>query len=161
MKPRYLFTVIGLLCLLHTSHAQQVRFYYPDSTLSSEGTLREGKPDGFWKTYYPEGTLKSAGNRKNFLLDSVWYFFYQNADTAESIEYRAARKNGYYLKYQQSTPSLKNIVVAKELWLNDKRNGPAFYFHSNGILQMEVRFDDGLKQGDAKVYDETGRLVAI
>ena len=27
-------------------------FYYPNGQISSEGLLRDGKPDGYWKTFY-------------------------------------------------------------------------------------------------------------
>ena len=50
-------------------------FYYSNGIKSSEGTMRNGKPDGYWKTYYQTGIIKTEGNRKNFLLDSLWKFY--------------------------------------------------------------------------------------
>lgn len=34
-------------------------FYYPGGVKSSEGNLKNGKPDGYWKSYYESGRLKS------------------------------------------------------------------------------------------------------
>jgi uncharacterized protein len=34
-------------------------FKYPNGTISSEGLMRDGKPDGFWKSYYVTGVKKS------------------------------------------------------------------------------------------------------
>lgn len=50
-------------------------FYYPNGTVSSSGPMRQGQPDGYWKSYHENGLLKSEGNRKNFLLDSLWKFY--------------------------------------------------------------------------------------
>ena len=33
-------------------------FYYEDGKISSEGILRDGKPDGYWITYFPNGLRK-------------------------------------------------------------------------------------------------------
>ena len=51
-----------------------VKYYYPNGNVSSEGTLRNGKPDGYWKSYSERGRIKSEGNRVDFKLDSSWRF---------------------------------------------------------------------------------------
>ena len=57
------------------------QFKYPNGTVSSEGYLRNGKPDGYWKSYYVTSVLKSEGKRTSFLLDSIWIFYDQAGDT--------------------------------------------------------------------------------
>ena len=47
-------------------------FYYPNGQKSSEGMLKDGQPEGWWKSYNEQGVLVSEGNRKDHLLDSVW-----------------------------------------------------------------------------------------
>ena len=49
-------------------------FKYPNGAVSSEGLIKNGKPEGFWKSYYVTGIKKSEGKRTNFLLDSIWIF---------------------------------------------------------------------------------------
>ena len=34
------------------------KFTYPNGKPSSEGIIRDGKPDGYWKSYYEDGKLK-------------------------------------------------------------------------------------------------------
>ena len=34
------------------------KFYYPNGQISSEGMMRNGKPDGYWITYYVTGIKK-------------------------------------------------------------------------------------------------------
>jgi len=48
----YLNLFLILLFSVNKINSQETRFYFQDSTISSEGVLRDGKPDGFWKTYY-------------------------------------------------------------------------------------------------------------
>jgi len=62
-------------------------FKYPNGTVSSEGLIKNGKPEGFWKSYYVTGVKKSEGRRTNFLLDSIWIFYDQAGDTTEKINY--------------------------------------------------------------------------
>ena len=52
-----------------------VRYFYPNGELSSEGVMKHGKPDGYWKAYHPNGMIKSEGLRVNSLLDSIWNFY--------------------------------------------------------------------------------------
>ena len=69
-------------CILHFTFSQDSiktngyqKFNYPSGVISSEGTMKNGKPDGNWKSYYENGKLKSEGNRKNFEIDSTWKFY--------------------------------------------------------------------------------------
>ena len=62
--------------------------------------IKNGKPEGFWKSFYVTGVMKSEGKRTNFLLDSIWVFFDQSGDTTEKINYLYGKKNGWYYKYK-------------------------------------------------------------
>ncbi len=42
-------------------------FYHANGEKSSEGMIKDGKPEGYWKTYNEEGVLLSEGNRLNHL----------------------------------------------------------------------------------------------
>ena len=63
---RGLLIVIFYLVASTWSWAQPqfMQYRYENGTVSSEGYLKDGKPDGYWKTYHPNGKLKSEGNRK-------------------------------------------------------------------------------------------------
>ena len=77
-------------------------FNYPNGNISSEGTLRDGKPDGYWKTYYENGQLKSEGNRANFLLDGIWRFFSETGDTTLIINYNKGVKQGIRYTFSEN-----------------------------------------------------------
>lgn len=99
-------------------------FYYDNGKISSEGTMRDGKPDGYWKTYSVNGIIKSEGNRKDFQLDSVWKFYNEQGRLAFEFTYKAGKKNG-----------LKNTFDAKE-----------------NFLIMSENFENDIKQGNTVIY---------
>ena len=52
-------------------------YYFENGQVSSEGYLRNGNPDGYWKSYHRNGKIKSEGNRKEYLLDGIWEILYR------------------------------------------------------------------------------------
>src|ERR1700761_1149444 len=84
------------------------KLYDANGKLSSEGTIRNGKPDGYWKTYYENGKIKSEGNRKDYVLDSVWNFYTAKGLMYVSFTYKNGKKNGFKYSY---IPSAKDSSV--------------------------------------------------
>jgi antitoxin component YwqK of YwqJK toxin-antitoxin module len=135
-------------------------FRYPNSTISSEGMLRDGKPDGFWKSYYVTGIKKSEGKRSNFLLDSIWIFYDQAGDTTEKINYLLGKKNGWYLKYRKD-PSAGVYLWSKELFAGDKKEGIAYNYFPDGKIQQTIIYNGGRKEGLSKEYDREGNIITL
>ncbi len=139
-------------------------FYYPNGQISSEGIVRDGKPDGHWKTYYVTGVIKSEGKRNNFLLDSVWVFYDVTGDTIEKINYMYGKKNGYYYTYDtknKEITSLSGNIVSKELYVNDKKEGPSYYYYDNGKVHNIINYVNGKMQGLAREYSESGQIITL
>jgi antitoxin component YwqK of YwqJK toxin-antitoxin module len=136
------------------------KFYYPNNQVSSEGFIREGKPDGYWKTYYVTGIPKSEGLRTNFQLDSTWTFYSQTGEVEERIDYKYGKRNGYTLKYSVVAFG-KPVLISKELYVNDSKEGIAYYYFPDGNLKEEISFVSGRKQGFGREYDEKGKLITI
>jgi uncharacterized protein len=153
-----LFSVVSLSCIqaqeqqVNTVTDGFVQFRYPGGKVSSEGTIREGKPDGYWKTYYENGVLKSEGNRKNYLLDSVWKFYDDSARLLVSITYAGDKKNGLKTTYRQGE-------MTTETFVNDIKQGPATYYYPDGKVRMIVNFVDGLESGIARELAEDGTVI--
>ena len=141
-----------------------VRFSYPGGQISSEGTMREGKPDGYWTTYYPSGIKKSEGKRTNFLLDSIWAFYDNKGDTIQKISYMFGKKNGYHIVYSheiQKEGRENGVVVSRELYVNDKREGISYYYYEDGNIKSEVSYVNGKKQGLTREYDPRGVISTL
>jgi uncharacterized protein len=134
------------------NQGQFMTFYYPGGQKSSEGYLKDGKPDGYWKTYYESGILKSEGNRKDFELDGLWKFYDDSARLSVSIEYLKGRKNGYKTTFQQGGYIAENYI-------DDVKQGNTNYYYPDGKLQMYIPFVNGLEEGISKEYSPDGTVI--
>jgi len=163
-KLNNLFVIFILHCSFFIAHycpAQDStkingiqKFYYSNGKLSSEGTMRNGKPDGYWKSYSENGNLKSEGNRKNFELDSVWKFYNEEGKLILEVNFKNDRKNGIKTTY------LDNETI-KENFVNDVKEGLTKYYYKDGNLKMEVPFVKGIEQGLAKEYSPDGNIITL
>lgn len=136
------------------------QFKYPNGVVSSEGTIRDGKPEGYWKSYYVTGIKKSEGKRTSFMLDSIWLFFDQAGDTTEKISYLLGKKNGYYLKYKKD-PFIGVYLWSKELYAGDKKEGTAYMYFSDGKIQQTISYSGGKKEGLSREYDKNGNVILL
>ncbi len=130
------------------------KFYYENDTVSSEGYLKNGKPDGYWKTYNEKGVLKSEGNRKNFELDSVWKFYNETGKLTMEINYEKGKKNGIRKSYLE-----KEII--EEHFKDDIKQGFTTYYNANGKMMQIIPFDNGLEHGISKEFDEDSTIISI
>jgi antitoxin component YwqK of YwqJK toxin-antitoxin module len=135
-------------------------FKYPNGTISGEGFMKNGKPDGFWKSYYVTGVKKSEGKRTSFLLDSIWVFFDQAGDTIEKINYLFGKKNGYYYKYKKD-PAEGLYIWSKELYAGDKKEGTADTYFPDHNLKQTFAYNNGKKQGLSKEFDKDGNIISL
>ena len=128
-------------------------FYYPNGKIASKGTMKNGKPDGYWKTYDKYGVLKSEGNRKNFLLDSTWKFYDESGKVTLIINYKKDKKSGYRINYMPD----KILVDSFE---NNFKNKWCKILFLDSNLNSKTFYKDGLEEGWAYKYDHDGRLIA-
>jgi len=129
------------------------QFRHRGGEVSSEGYLRNGKPDGFWRTFDEQGRLVSEGNRKDFLLDGVWRF-YTNGVLTSKITYEAGRRHG-----------LTTIFSANETttipFENDLVSGTRETFYANGNIKRRTPFEAGLEHGIEHDFSEEGDITGI
>ena len=131
-KKHIILSFFLFLSLQSFSQTDYQVFNYPNGNISSEGTLRDGKPDGYWKTYYENGQLKSEGNRANFLLDGVWRFFSETGDTTLIINYNKGVKQGTRYTFSENE-------VLEEPFVKDLRSGEGGrYDRKHHLLQTQV-----------------------
>ena len=141
-------------CVSVVAQTEYKVFRYANDSVSSEGTMRDGKPDGYWKTYYENGQLKSEGNRVNFLLEGLWVFYSEEGDTTLAVNYHNDLKNGLrrvYLSDEIQEDQFENEVRVNQSRRYDRR------YH---LLQV-IPIKDGYEHGISPVYDTTGRLIEI
>jgi uncharacterized protein len=135
-------------------------FKYPNGSISSEGLIKGGKPEGFWKSYYVTGVKKSEGKRTNFLLDSIWVFYDQTGDTIEKISFMGGKKNGYYLRYKKDAAN-GLYIWSKELFAGDKKEGKEFIYFPDGKIQQIIGYTSGKKEGLSKEFSKDGNVITL
>lgn len=135
-------------------------FRYPNGSVSSEGLIKNGKPEGFWKSFYVTGVKKSEGRRTSYLLDSIWVFYDQSGDTTEKINYLYGKKNGWYYKYKKD-PGRGVYVWSKELFAGDRKEGTAYIYYQDGKVHQTYTYNKGKKEGLSKEYDEDGNIITL
>lgn len=139
------------------------QYFYPNGQVSSEGIMKKGKPDGFWKTYYVTGVIKSEGKRTNFLLDSTWNFYNQAGELTEQISYKIGEKSGYTISYSYNNPLRPGAptIVSRELYVNGKKEGSSYYYYPTGELRSIVYYQEGKKQGLSLEYSKDSTLITV
>ncbi len=161
----YLSIVIVLSLSLYSSLAQNntrgfTQYFYPNNQVSSEGIMKDGKPDGYWKTYNTVGILQSEGLRRNFLLDSTWSFYNNQGELKQKINFRIGKKNGYTYSYSYEY-NAEPVIISKELYLNDKKEGKSFYYFIDGKIKVEINYKEGKKEGAGREYNSKGELITL
>ena len=151
----FVLLAIGLMFSLKAfSQTEYQTYTYPNGQISSEGILRDGRPDGLWKTYFESGQLKSIGKRKEFLLDSTWMFFTESGDTALIINYKNDLKNGPRFTYSKDG-------ILEEPFVKDVKQGEGRRCDRKHRLVQTMTFKNGLEEGISPVFDTTGLLHEI
>ena len=117
-------------------------FYYDNGKKSSEGTMRNGKADGYWKNYYKTGILKNEGNRKDFQLDSIWKFYNDKGQLTKTFYYLKGKKNGYIVNYDTA-----GFIVSKENYINDVKQDTSYIYYKTGLIKQSIPFKNGKADG--------------
>ena len=140
-----------------------VQFFYPNGQVSSEGLMKGGKPDGYWKTYYVTGVTKSEGKRTNYLLDSIWNFYNQSGELTQTISYSIGEKNGYSIQYRYDNPLKPGqaTTVSRELYVNGKKEGNSYYYFPTGELNKVIFYKDNKKQGIAREFNRDSVIISV
>ena len=149
-----LFNLIFVSSLI-SQNETPTKFYYKDGSLSSEGFLRNGKPDGYWKTYYQNGILKSEGNRKNFQLDSLWTFYNKLGKITKQISYKNGIREGYEIHYKkgaryESIPYKKNI-----------KEGKTYKYYFDGKVSYEATYVNNELYDKGYEFDTLRNIINI
>ena len=129
------------------------QFKHRNGMVSSEGYLRKGKPDGYWKTFCENGKLISEGNRENYLLDGVWKFYTDEVLTSE-ISYKAGKREGISKTY-----TINEIIITP--YTDDLISGIRETFYKNNNIKQRTPFDAGVEQGIEFDFSEEGDITGI
>ena len=152
----FFFSQLVLFCFSQdtVSGNEYTILKHDNGVISSEGIMRNGLPDGYWKSYNKKGILISEGNRKDFLLDSLWKFYNDEGKLTMSVNFLKGKKEGKKLTFLSEE-------TIEEYFKNDKKIGIEKHFDSTGKLIKEIPFENGLEEGIAKEYNEDGIIILL
>ncbi len=134
---------------------QETKYFYENGQVSSEGMLRNGKPDGYWKSYYRNGVLKAEGNRKNYKLDGPWIFYNREGQRSSLINYKEGNKHGPSKSY------LEGNLHKIDFYQQGVQQGVSQIFYPDSILHKEIPYVDGQQFGDGFEYAKDGRVITL
>ncbi len=131
-------------------------YYYENGKISSEGFLRNGKPDGYWKSYYRNANLKAEGNRVNFLLDGPWIFYDREGLKTSIITYQAGQKEGPRKAFKEGK------LFKIDYFEDDVQEGITKVFYPDSSLHKEIPYLKGKQEGRGFEYaQEDGRVITL
>lgn len=150
-----LSTAVGSMSAQQSDSLEFVTYFYEGGAKSSEGYLRQGRPDGYWKSFYRNGELKAEGDRKNYELSGVWKFYDKEGEKTVEITYEQGEKNGLRKTFRDGA------VVKEETFVNGKLQGFTREYFEDGQLKREIPFVDNLEKGEGYEYNPDGRIITL
>lgn len=153
----YLLLTVSFSSFSQISDSLQfIQYSFDNGVISSEGYLREGKPDAYWKSYYRTGVLKSEGNRLHFQLDGPWKFYNEEGQITSVIPYKHGLKEGlreYWLK--------DSTLFKTETYVSDQLQGVVTFYFSDRSVRKYVPFIDNREEGIGYEFDSLGVVISI
>ena len=130
--------------------------YYPNTNnIRYEGTFNKGKETGTFK-FYDDVAEKKLIATKEFKTDgTVYTIFYNGKKKMSEGVYKNKQKEGIWKIYHIDGQS----VMAEELYKNDKLHGVKKIYYISGKLSEEIEYKNGVEDGIANQYAETGAKI--
>ena len=118
--------------------------------------MRDGKPDGYWKTYFESGLLKSEGNRVEFQLDGPWRFYNEMEVLTKEITYKGDIKHGVETRFSKD-----GFTISKDRYDEGMKSGDCYvYYKETDVVRSRIVFVEGKEQGIAYEYAKSdGRII--
>lgn len=112
--------------------------------------------NGKFATYYQSGLTEQEGEYLNGLKEGKWISYYEGEGKPimEDSHYISGELDGPYTSHHQTGKE-----VIKGTYRKGKQHGNWKWFTAEGILESEVTFEDGQKQGEQVFYDQNGGLL--
>lgn len=129
---------------------------YPNGSVKTEASFKNGLPCGEVKAYDKEGRLISCEEYKNGLKDgkAKRFNFIRDVPTEEELFYKEGRLHGVRKIFG---PDGKLLV--SEEYKNGKRDGEVKHFNSEGFLEVKAEYKNGKKHGKRIFYYENGNIM--
>ncbi|MDW8465213.1 MAG: toxin-antitoxin system YwqK family antitoxin [Chloroherpetonaceae bacterium] len=182
MQKLWVGIVISLLCSQQILAQQPVvkRLYYPNGKLRAEMSYIGDTPSGYFREYTEQGQLRVEEYYVNGKIDSVRREYYDNGQLRSETYFKDGLRHGsmrefyengkiqsdalyhrdtlvgvvkYYFYHPNGRLREEASVNAAGLLEGTKRT-----YHSNGALEMEEHYRNGMRSGELRRYLANGTL---
>ena len=152
MKKTVLVLLIFFVTLVS---AETKKSYYPDGTIKSAITYKNGKKNGAEHIYYPDGaTLQYSRNYVYGKLHGLQQVYSRNAMLIQEESYSHGRLDGRSRYY-------KNGLLLREVdYRNGLLDGTYREFFPSGLVKLQIIWRNG-RAIEGYTYDETGGRKSI
>jgi hypothetical protein len=134
------------------------RHFAGTNKVKTEGQIKDGKPQGLWKSYYESGNIMHSVNYDKGEPQGECFFFYDTPKkTVKALaEYDSDNELKLYSEFHD------NGARKSEIEYDDgKAHGDAKYYFRTGSLKIEGAYKNGQKHGRWKYYDENGDRLGV
>jgi hypothetical protein len=112
--------------------------------------------NGITEEFYPDGTLKSQITLKNGIRNGITKNFDEKGRLISTAEYLNDIREGWMMNYNPENGKL----TAKAMYKADEQDGPVTLFYKEGMLFRESTYIKGRVDGIIKTYWANGKLKA-
>ncbi|MEA3455318.1 MAG: hypothetical protein U9R26_02315 [Campylobacterota bacterium] len=148
-----LFFLITLLATF--ASAKTVKEFYPDGSIKSAVTYKDGKKNGVDHAFYPDGaTLRHAYNYAYGRLHGLQQEYDKNALLTQEENYRHGRLDGRSRYYQNG------LLVSEADYQNGLLDGGYREYFPSGMVRVEIFWRRG-KATEGYKYREDGSRTSL
>ena len=145
--------------------------YFPTGYTKTNGFFKEGKYHGEWEMWNYYNQLNYRFSFNEGILDGVGQKWYDNGHPAFEGEFNDGKRNGSFSTYFDD-----GTLHSECGFINNTMSGLCIYstkskIHYEGTevvywgqwigQRFEIKYKNGLKDGETRVYDEQGNLRSI
>jgi len=137
----------------HSAHIP-FRYYYPDSSLLSEGTFVRRKYDGSYKSYYKNGQAACICAYRNGKRNGLQQMFSEDGKRSFSGNYINGLREGIIEIFHSN-----GTIWTTRIYKDNRPWTVLSNFNSDGEIMEKGTLKDG--EGTLYLYDENGKLEFI
>jgi len=119
-------------------------------------SCRFDQNNGIVEEYYPDGTIKSQITLKNGLRDGISKNFDERGRLLSTADYIDDKREGWVMNYNPQNGKL----VIKAQYKNDIQDGPVTQYYREGTLFRESVYVQGRVDGMIKTFWPDGKIKA-
>lgn len=106
--------------------------------------------------FYPDGTIKSEISVKNGMRNGLTKYYDEKGRLLSTAEYVNDKRQGWVINYNTKN---KKITI-KAFYKNDLQNGQVIQYYQEGMLFRESNYVNGRVDGIIKTYWPDGKIKA-